>query len=247
MTEIRVPRHLSTLAMNIFRTLGASLQFARPLRAATRYTMAEYDSTGRYIAEYEAVGDQNHWRKRKQRYSELFAAKTAVTPPVQVVPKVTSSEGEIQLDAELRPVVISLREEVQIAGAQVPVQARTTVLLESRSVNKIDQPIGEVAGDFETVAADAPYGAAAPVETLDDARIHGLTIDTVLSQLEQSASVRGASAGAPASLPNERDQHDVEANARLFGALSALLRKDPANIERAVAKVRARSPESLRL
>src|SRR5215471_3635992 len=122
----RWPRGMSATAANVYRSIGAGLQFARAANGSQRYTAEEYDGTGRYSAEYAADAEQGVWHKRKLKYVDLLTVKgTSTDSPLRIVPAVVSSQGTVALSPEGRPEIIAAEDEVDVKGAQAPVHART--------------------------------------------------------------------------------------------------------------------------
>jgi len=249
----RWPRGMSATAANVYRSIGAGLQFARAANGSQRYTAEEYDGTGRYVAEYAADAEQGVWHKRKLKYVDLLTIKgTSTDSPLRIVPAVVSSQGTVALSPEGRPEIIAAEDEVDVKGAQAPVHARTVFSLRGEP----GAPRRQAARDWnalvastQPVAADEAYDTGTLLKALDKARINGMTFAEVLARLDQLAKGRGsATAQGPingkALSPDQQatGEHSVQEDQRLFEALAAIYRQDPQAIGLAMSKIRARSP-----
>jgi hypothetical protein len=242
---------MSPTAANTYRAVAAALQFASAEGDVVRYTAEEYDTTGLYVAEYQRDGDASHWHKRKQRYLNLLAAKTAPTrTPAQIVPQVVASEGTVRLSADGRPELVRLDDDVTINGAQTPIHSKNFVSLESDPPESASPADWQALADkTDLLAPDEPYGEAASIAALDEARINGTSFTKVVSRLEQIAMDRtrrpsgGALNGQPLE-PEEQSlrERSVQEDLRLFEALAALFRQKPETVTLAEKKIRAKSP-----
>jgi hypothetical protein len=253
--EMRVPRGLSAIAANTYRSLGAGLQFSRSTDNANRYSATEYDAMGKYEAQYQQAGARHLWHKRKERYLELLGpSDRPANAPAAVVPKVVASEGSIRLTADGRPEEVSLRDEVEMRGSQVAVHSTSSLLLQpaptepfasTRQESGAAAPsVADLHARFrqaDRIAADQPYAVESSPEALDDARIGGLSFSDVVSSLESMDKEKPSTATDHGGAPDQ-GEIDVQKRARLFIALCAILRKKPDAIGLAVAKIRARSP-----
>jgi hypothetical protein len=232
---LHLPAGMAAMPANIYRELGAELQFA-PGNA--RYTAREFDTTGQYEAEYAPLAEARHFSKKKLRYLALLGPQVAnllmPSAPSQVAPQVVSSEGDVTLSLAGRPTSVHSKNQVLVSGAQVPVRSTTLVSLESGA----EQPIATPAPDFpamlaktSTLGADEPYGGQAAIDALDDARIHGETFATLYAHID------AAPKGAEQSAPRATDQRTLAENAHVFIALAALFRRQPETIALALAKI----------
>jgi hypothetical protein len=252
LTELRIPRNLSTMAAATYRQIAAALQFARVVGDGATYSADEYDTTGQYIAEYERGAEPNLWHKRKQRYVTILTTKSAkANVPANVIPDVSLSRGEVRLDSEGRPLSVSLEEETAVNGAQLPIRSTTSVSLEGGPPQPARQAPKWLALLDNTVqlAADEPYGGVAPAAALDQARIKGLTFAKIVSRLEQAARNQigpGAGADTPPANAAEQAQQEgvVQDDMQIFQALAAIYRQQPATIGQTLRKVQAKSPAS---
>jgi hypothetical protein len=254
LSEIYIPRRMTAMAANAYREIASGLQVSRPAEAVDRYGAEEYDTTGKYLAHYEAVDGGEIWRKRKERYlSILGESPRPGTPEPKIVPEVQVSSGRVRLALDGRPVRVESHDELAINGAQAPVRTVTTLSLESRETG--DAPpttvdYGRLMASMDRVGADKSYGVPVPAEALDDARIHGLTFDSVLSRFEDLAphekdAVHGPINGAPLDAAERaKGEAQTEERSRLFVALGAIFRKHPETVAQALNRIRAKSPAS---
>jgi len=256
-TEMRAPRGFSAIAANTYREIGASLQFARPTALADRYTAEEYDTTGQYVAEYTFDRDQSVWHKRKVRYIAILAAKTAPqNAPGHVVPQIDGSEGTVRLFANGRPQSINLRNTVALNGAQQPIHATTSLTLQAGPAQPAKQPgpdWGALMAAMPRTGADEPWGGGAAIESLDSARIKGMTFEKAVAELERMAKERGGVVlssvnGAPLD-PDEQAKRErqTEGESGVFIALAAILREQPQTIPLAIKRIQAKSPAATTL
>jgi hypothetical protein len=248
-THMQIPKGASQLFANTFRTIASSLQFARPAKPSPRYGATEYDSTGQYVAEYEAGGEANSWRKRKGRYLSLLGASRSPQGAMNIIPLVKASEGTIKLGPDGRPNTVSLRDEISVQSAQAPVFSTTIVSLEETSATPaVPRDWGKMLAQTDKLEAGAPFGVGAAIEALDAARIGGLAFEQVVSRFEALAKDKDAPPpaasknGAPVD-PEERARQEsaLQDRSRLFVALAALFRQKPALIPKAIAKIRTKS------
>src|SRR5260221_9323700 len=190
-TEMRAARGVSAIAGNMYREIGSSLQFARSLRPADRYTAEEYDTTGQYVAEYTLDRDQNLWHKRKSRYIAILAAKTApLNAPGQVAPEIDDSDGGVRLFPDGRLQSVDFRNTVALSGAQQPIRSTTAVALHAGPTQPAKQPAPDWAALMSAMprtGADEPWGGGAPIESLDSARMKGMTFNKAVAELERLA------------------------------------------------------------
>jgi hypothetical protein len=257
-TEFRLPKAQSQLAGNSYRAIASALQFARADGPTKQYSAEEYDTTGRALTEYQATADPTVWHKQKTRYVRVLGTAEAFEGrQIPLVPEITS-QGEIRLTPSGRPDKVDLAEQISVRGAQVPIRSDVTLTLAGAP----EQAVATQAADWDAklaastrVAAEQPIGAAAPAADLDTARIGGLDFEHVLARLEQIAKEKLAANAKKANEPSASDassddaeqakrENQVQEDSKLFFALSALFRKEPATVGRALAAIRANSPAS---
>lgn len=256
LTELRVPPSASSMVVNAYREVASAMQLALPPSTGeTEYSAEEFDTTGSYVAAYRFVREDGLWHKRKEKYLRLLHGGSApVNFPANLVPEVVSSDATFDLSSGW-PKVVSEREELLLQGAQAAVRSVTAVRLESGGPLPAKQPSPNwpsLASSMTRLDAADSYGAPPSVDSLDEARIHGLVFADVVSRLERLADRRGqykptGAAGSAASAADPRAPADAPAGdeSRLFIAVTAFLRKQPATIADATRRIRAGSPASM--
>jgi hypothetical protein len=257
-SEMRFPPGQSAMASTSYRQIAAALQFARASGDLKHYAAEEYDNTGRYIAQYDAGADGTTWSKKKQRYVALLGSTGKPGhQSVPIVPKV-ESEGEIRLSPQGRPERVKLRDEVVLAGAQVPMNSTVVIELTAGAAPPAlarEPDWNALIAAFQRVPADQPIGVAASVEELDAARIGAFDFETLLSRLEALAKEKQLASSATdpvapktdAPLTDEertKSEAELREDSKLFSALSALFRQEPRAVAKAVGAIRAKSSAS---
>jgi Lipoprotein amino terminal region len=252
-TQLGVPKGADPIALGMYRTLCSSLQVVRPLVSedkasadASKWTASEYDTTGQYEAEYEPLR-ANRYAKRKLKYLSLLAPETRNGKlPSEIVPNIVSSRGEVDLSEEGRPVRVSLRDELLLTGVQAPMHATTELLLESgpgrRTNAKLD--LAALRARVERLTAGVPHTPEVDRGFLDDARMNGLSFETIVERLEELASSTRAE-GRPETVADPaREEERAKKDGTLFTALAATFRRQPETANKALAKILAGSPAS---
>jgi hypothetical protein len=249
MVDLRVPPGLNAIAANMYRQIGASLQFARVSPRADVYSADEVDTTGHYVAQYQHEPSAPLWEKRKLRYSALLGETVLGAGfPLQVAPEILSSKTLVRVSSEGEAQSVTSRDEVAIRGPDSPVHGTTSVTLELASV----EPYADAPSEAERmiaanvrVGADEVLGAQPTVESLDAARIQGLTFPKILNGLEAIAKVGVLSASVNSDADaSPSTRATLGEKARLFEALAALYRQQPSTINAALDRVSAKSPAS---
>jgi hypothetical protein len=247
LSEFAVPVKQSALASSTYRQVAAALQFARALNGSQRYTAQEYDTTGQYLAQYEFLPATGTWQKSKQRYLGILGVEAMPKQAnVQLLPQVVASQGEVKLAASGRPETILLLDRASVK-AQAAILSSVRVDLKSTldEVSRKPQPnLLALFTTYKRIGAGEPIGAPVASDSLDDARISGLDFDTILASLERTAQEQVAAGSNDAAPPEDQAEQDskTKQSSRLFLALGALFRKQPATIAQAIAKIQAGSP-----
>jgi hypothetical protein len=252
--NMHAPRGLSTMAANVYREIGSELQFARTTSATDRYTSDEFDTTGHYVAAYSLDHEQNVWHKRKERYVAILAAKDApVNAPARVAPHVDDSQADVRLFPDGRIQSVDSKNVVTLSGAQQPIHSVTSMSLKAGPAEPARRPTPDwdaLMSGMPRTAADEPYGGEATVESLDQARIKGMTFEKAVAALERIASEQGGAVlssvnGAPLDADEKaKRERTTDDESRAFIALSAIFREQPQTIAAAIKKVRDKSPAS---
>ena len=259
LAELFVAPEMSTMAASTYRALASALQFAEHAGAPGPYTAEEYDTTGQYVAEYTPA-PVGVWHKRKLRYLGLLGASAMPkTESEKLVPEVVDSSGEVKVTGDGRPLSVKLAERLSLTGAQVPVRSSASLELTSGGEPRVSPgtPGREaLLGKMKRVAASAPLPqTAAKEDVLDDAKVGGLDFKTILTRYGALAARIQARASQSTATPEptptpERQaerESDLREEARLFQALAASFRREPARTLDAVARVRSGSPLANRL
>jgi hypothetical protein len=235
--DLRVVPGLSAIAANVYRELGATLQFSRE-DAHTTFTVNEYDTTGEYVAEYRQGSAPGHWQKKKLRYSSILGVKAAdAQTPARPMPQLEASSIAVELLPSGRPASIQSTNDVLLDGAQAPVRSSTSTLLKADGEQALPESgldWGALLTKTRRVAAEEPYGAMASVEAMDDARIHGQTFEQLFGRIAE----RELKTGLDAAAAGGTDQAALGDDSTDFIALAALFRRKPATVALALAKIR---------
>ena len=241
-----LPPDLHPMVAAVYRSVGATLQFARAQGSIQPYTATEYDTTGGYVAQYSKQARDNSWRKTKVKYLGLLGQKDDAT---EVIPTVVQSRGDVDLLEDGRPGKVSIADELLMRNAQTPIHSYTQISLVAQST----YPIARTKLDWKVlrartvkVAANSPYESARDRDNLDDAKIGDLTFDKVAEQLLAIVARSGPSNRSkddPRATPVAAQQQ-VGDESKLFVALGAILKREPNAIEHAVRKIQTQSPIS---
>jgi len=245
-----VPNGMSQMAASTYRHVASALQFARASDGSNSYSAEEYDTTGKYLAEYSLGSTKNVWQKRKARYLGILGAEGLPADVQQrVVPELVSSRGEIQLSDDDRPLRVRMMDELTLTGAQIPLASSAAIeldALEPTAAGHVE--LGALLAQGTRYRADEPIRDAHAAEALDVAKAGGLDFDTIADRLERTARDKAKAKPSEPTDPlaptaqvakSEREVHD---EARLFHALSAVFRNQPGATAKAVSRVRAGSP-----
>jgi HEAT repeat protein len=246
-SSVSVPQDLHPLAIAVFRSFSASLQFAAHEGKPSPFTTTEFDTTGQYTSQYTPSSNPLVWHKQKQKYLGILLGEHESKEAKEVAPKIVSSKAEIRLSPEGRPIEVSMTDELDMASAQAPLHSNTVVSLLADSAQVSKQQVGELIalrGKLVAVAANAPFESAADRESLDDAKINGATFDKVLAKFEQIARAKTGPKATDLETKRAEFKKQADAEGKLFVALGALFRAQPATVEQAVTKIKAQSAAS---
>lgn len=247
-TAVQVPPGMSDMAMSTYRQLGAALQFARAKGGPTSYTAEEYDTTGKYVAEYAISPGGEAWTKRKRSYLDLLgAASLPGNAGLHILPEVFASRGEVRLSSDGRPVSVKSEDEIGLSGTQAPLRSKLSLELTATDVRpEPARDFAQLLGETRRIAASEPLRGVTPLPSLDDARIGKLDFETIVAELENAAKsaprANDRQPGGDIQIAAPTSESEVQANSRRFVALAAIFRKDPKAVNKAVAKIRAKSP-----
>ena len=237
-TKLRIAKACEPNACNLLRTLASAFQLAQPQAGAT-WQATEYDSTGRYIAEYSAVGPSVE--KHKLRYESLtYALSNDRMGTVMPVPRVTESAATLRVNASTG-VLGGVHSQESLAFALGPSsivsKASLDLTLSTTRSEKVDFAALEAA--TRELAPEESYARSAPDEDVfDRQRIGNYTFATALAELEQVARPDRSNLDAE----DDDAQRDlVRRTQKAFMALAAILRSQPAQLPAARAAVLRRS------
>ena len=139
LVELKMPAALSSLGISAYREIASRLQFARAVGEVDSYSADEYDATGGYVAGYQRAG--SIWSKRKTRYTGLLSnSLPGLNRPRLINPEVVLSEGEVALSPEGRPLRVQARDQLTLKGAQAPIHASTSIVLDTPTVARAPVP-----------------------------------------------------------------------------------------------------------
>jgi hypothetical protein len=252
--ELRVAPSTSQMAASTYRQVASALQFARARDGSQRYTAEESDTTGRYVAEY-ALDSDGSWQKRKLRYLGLLGNdRLPIDAARRVMPEVLESRGRVGVLADGRPRRIDLLDRMQVKGAQSPVRSTVVVELEAKGEPKPVPPraFGTLLASSKRFGANEPIAEPGADRALDVAKIGELDFETILARIEARESEKGPGPTPASDEPRSAEEQAkaeqrLRDEARLFNALGATFRTEPRTIDRAVARIRAKSPAAVAL
>lgn len=247
-TRAYMPKDLHPMAAAVFRTISASLQFARTQHHVRSFDANEFDTTGQYVAEYLQLAEPHSWRKIKRRYLSVLPPKDQSVETRGVIPEVVHSEGVIRVSDAGRPTEIRTRDELLLKTSQAPLRSKTEVSI-------VAEPVGAVASSIPdgidlrdgsiAVAVDAPFESGLDGVDLDEAKIDGMTFVKVLRQFEKIAQ-RPKPSKPEKGLASQARQDDLQKQgdeeSKLFVALSAIFRRQPDTVNQAIRTIQANSP-----
>ena len=248
LVELKIPAALSSLGISTYREIASRLQFARAVGDVDSYSADEYDATGGYVAGYERAGSV--WRKHKTRYTGLLSnSLPGLNRPRSINPEIVLSEGEVALSPEGRPIRVQARDQLTLKGAQAPIHASTSIVLDTPAVARAPEPpadFGALAAQMERIPASQPFGGKQALTALDNARIHGLAFDDIVQRLEKLAKVEPVGNRTPKGAPVDDASRErfAKEDVNLFTALAATLRSKPETIAGALRRIHAHSPAS---
>jgi hypothetical protein len=248
--DLRVRPGASTFAVSILRNLAASLQFAASAGKNGAFVGHESDGTGAYDVEYTRLDGSERYARRKLRYEPLPAlqvqrpgAPALDNLALDFTPHVAESAGAVELQAGklTRSSYTELLTTSAPDGSQLT--SRTKLALEAQSVLTTAAPDEAAWAQAELVLKPGvAYANANEKSDLDAHRIGDFTFESALSVLEQAERNSKQPPAVPspgvepAALPSPGQR---EASA--FLALTALFRRDPANVAKALKHIKARS------
>jgi len=256
LSALELPSTWSSFATTISRTLAAGFQFVeRPeQQTGPTWTAREVDATGNFDVEYTPRHDKTLATK-KLRYASIALGKISLTKfDATVTPKVLESTGSVTLgDSPAGPRLRSVAYQEKLRAQLTPssqVDSETQLKLDFTGSETPSTPLDWMASlaGARKLAPDEVLVTPTPSNKYDATRIGDYTVPKAVAELEAEVrdpqgnelieSVRGQ-AFEPEHL-KER-QNKLQANARAFAALAALIRSDAKNVPPVVARIRAHS------
>jgi len=234
--ELRILAGAKPSAVGTYRTLAAALQLARPVGSSQLWQARERDTTGEYLAEYRR--DVSVIHKRKLRYvSLLVPGRDRERLPAELLPKIVASRVELRSsDDGRRPLIVELTEELSLKQLQSPMSGTNRVSLQWITEQAAADEAEPLPEQTVVLRPDEAYTEAASAEVLDAARIGGMSFEAITAELD-------ALPGQPEpATDDEARRQQAQRLQRLIIGLSATFRQQPETIDRALAKIRAGTP-----
>jgi hypothetical protein len=261
--EARFLPGASAAAVTVQRSLGAALQFVGPAasgstvtRTATTWTTAEHDATGKYQAEYRVAAETGHFSKRKLRYDSVLLGLESTQPSVRLAPplpnltpEIVGSTADLAVEGGTLGSVKQSEELSAKLGQGMPVTSKTSLalVLNTSRREKAAPEWAQAGAATVRVQATEPYAPPAPPLETDAAKMAGWTFERAVAELEDLERTRQPPEPAPeGGLETQSAEQNARAQraSRAFGALGAILRRDPKAVTRVVALVRKKSVAS---
>jgi hypothetical protein len=244
-TGFRVAKAADAESVNTLRTLASAFQCSEPVTPSASWTAEEFDSTGKYVAEYRQANGVI--AKRKLRYSALTFGGTGISVlgGGLPAPEVKASEGKLLgRDGTLHQLSFLDELALPFEGAKVTstTSASFELVREDRS-SSFDWRVLE-----QQTRPLSPHesfvGPPRPTAAFDAQRIGTFTFETALIALE---NVSRESPHAPpqdgAKPLDEAEQvHWMRDSERAFTAMAAILRTQPVHLARTKRAMKSNSP-----
>jgi hypothetical protein len=219
--ELRKPAGMPPLAEQVVTYVATATQFVCPTNPVAAWQSVETDPSGRYRASYR-VESPGNVLKNKLAYVEAFGFAIAGPSPDTKI-EILNSLQRYHFDEQARINSLSLKEATRIySDGPLPKLGSSTELaleLRDQSVAAIDpNELAQALALAPTKMGQRPTAPAAKLDS-DAARTAGLTLPEALRYWQKTS-----------------DADKVE-RARLFVALSAILRTDPNAIKDALRRI----------
>ncbi len=251
LVELGFRKGVSNAALATFRQLASSLQLAKP-GTGSSWQAEEYDTSGQYVAQYTFDDGSKVYRKEKLHYLALLGRP--VVPgvgPLQLVPEVRKSTGEIRLTHDGALELVDLEDAVVLQGAQVPMLSETHLVLNLTAVGTsgVATDPTRLRSEF-TIMPASEQGANMPsLESLDRARTQGATFRAILSRIEAERETRQRETSKNVPKRKSQSAHGQQqisvraiGDVGLFNALVASLRESQEAVDTAVRMIKEESP-----
>jgi Lipoprotein amino terminal region len=250
-SEVRIATGTDPIVAGIYRTVSAALQLTWPLvegntrEQPKRWTSFEYDTTGKYAAEYnQETPDQI--TKRKAKYLNLLSSQSdGMELPHEFLPNIVASAITLRLGETGLPTSVSLQEELELKGAQAPIHSKTRLELSKAAALPKGRSLGALRAErarTERLAVDQPYLAPIDPRLFDRARINGQSFESIVARLEELAPIHRILAAASDKKPEQ--EQVLKESGQLFAALASNFREKPETLALAVTRIRGGSPAS---
>lgn len=245
-TEERLAKGTSSFAESILRYLGATLQ----LRAATGHRgveATERDGTGVYHASYDSNAEGSEFVRTKLSYDPLpVEGKGLAAKGPTLSTKVKNSKATLKVsDGSLQSIELaeSLGSPVS-SNAAMSSSTSMKAKLQRSSASVTMVPWGTLVRDSIVTQPGRMVAKPGNASQFDDLRIGNYTFEKALAELTGSAKRNAArqakdaqSKGRPATVNPSVEKKELTSEERAFTAMTALLRRDAANVERAVQTI----------
>jgi hypothetical protein len=161
LTQRRLKKELSVSAAGILDTVAMGLQVAPGPQGASTWSAQEYDTLGKYLAEYRSGSAPDTVIKRKVKYeSTLVGGLSGSDFHMRVgFPEIIVSQGEIQTKNGL-PVSVSLDDKIKMSMlSSAPLVSSTSLklTLTGQTRSKASSSWVSLQAQTQLVSADAVY------------------------------------------------------------------------------------------
>jgi hypothetical protein len=245
---LHVDREGDAEGANVLRTIASAVQLRSP--SGSSWSGPEYDSTGRYVAEYQQLSP-GHFSKKKARYETLTVASVKLGLPTQIpAPQVLASSESIELDGNVLRRLASSEELSLTTMAQGTVVSKTELSLTRRSEGEGPAPsFALVDQRTRPLAVDQAYVGPRPkVGAFDADRMKGFTYELALRQIEALGKATPEfSTNADSETEREQRKEWIRQSQRAFDAMGAILRQQPQHVPNVVSRIEAGSPGTIKL
>ena len=242
-TEERIAKGTSTFAESILRYVGAIFQ----LRAATGHRgleATERDATGVYHASYDTNAEGSELVRTKLRYDQLpVGGKGLAANGPTLSTNVRSSSATLKVsDGSLQSIELaeSLGSPVS-SSAAMSSSTSLKLTLERSSATVTVLPWDMLVRDSVATRPGHMIARATNTSQFDALRIGDYTFDKALAEMSDSAkrlatkqAKDAKSKGRPSPVDPSIEKRELTSDERAFTAMTALLRRDTANVDRAV-------------
>lgn len=253
------------VAISTWRSVLSALQLAEPSAPGATWQSEEYDSTGRFQAEYAKNADGSVLRTKRNYLAMLGGPGAAGAQPgkpkqPEFQPKIISATTRyVVKSAELA--TVDVKESVLTKlGDQSTLTVENTLTLRVRP-NAVPPKLPLDQAAFLARSVHLPPDRAAPRVVgaadaeYDQLKMEGKKFSDIVAHFEQAAKeaaekkkqAKQQPAAAKAGDDHTPDPEELRETTGAFGSLAAFLRSDESARKEAVAKIRAKSPAAMML